>query len=157
MPDSYAEILRRKRTAVVAEIEELRLRLGQVTSQIATKEGQLRNLEELLALEEQPKESDQSTRSASVAGGRIPDLAIEILRAAGEPIHYREIARRLRETGVHIPGQDPAANLLTQIARDDRYGRTARRGVYGLTEWPSLRAAGTRPRLRPTRRARSHD
>jgi hypothetical protein len=150
MTVNYSEVLRQKRSEVLREIEELRATLVQTSARIASKESQVRNLEDLLAIEQEPNR-DQSpiNGAASPRTGRIPDDAFQLLSEAGSPLHYREIARRLTSQGIHIPGKDPAANLLTQISRDQRFGRTHRRGTYGLREWPSLQAA------RPVRRAKT--
>ena len=56
--------------------------------------------------------------TAGGAARHFLDSAFEILDAAGQPIHYRVLAQRLAQDGVYVPGQDPAANLLTQMTRD---------------------------------------
>jgi hypothetical protein len=45
-----------------------------------------------------------------------------------------QLADKLREIGVHIPGNDRAANLLSHIGRDERFQRV-KSGTYVLTEW----------------------
>lgn len=72
--------------------------------------------------------------SAQIGRGQaLAGEAVHVLAAAGEGLHYREVARRLRERGVAIQGEDPEATLLTSMSRDPRIGRIGR-GIYGLTE-----------------------
>jgi hypothetical protein len=48
-------------------------------------------------------------------------------------MHYREIARQLREQHVLVAGKDPAATLLSGMARDARFRRAKKRGMYRLS------------------------
>ena len=66
----------------------------------------------------------------------ISDMAYEKLSqsATKEPIHYRRLADLIIADGKLIPGQDPAANLISHLSRDTRFVRVGR-GTYGLAEW----------------------
>lgn len=151
MPLTYVEVLRDKRQTVVAEIERLRAEAAAIANRIATKESQLHNLEDLLALEGDsgaPPPSRLEGSSASARSQRFIDAAYETLKSEGKPLHYRELAQRLADAGVYVPGKDPAANLIAHMSRDPRFGRSTNRGVYGIVEWPAIRnaAQGRRPR-----------
>jgi len=156
---TYVEVLRSKRQTVLAEIEILRGEATSVATRISTKESQLHNLDDLLALEagaEAPvpigPERSQSSRSQ-----RFIDAAFDVLKTGGTPLHYRILSERLSDGGVYVPGKDPAANLLAHMSRDQRFGRGPGRGVYGLAEWSSVRVAtqGRRARARkPTSSSR---
>jgi hypothetical protein len=74
-------------------------------------------------------------RTSLGRGQALAGEAVIVLKAAGEGLHYREIAQRIRARGVAIQGIDPEATLLTSISRDPRIGRIGR-GVYGLTVEP---------------------
>jgi HB1/ASXL restriction endonuclease-like protein with HTH domain len=75
-----------------------------------------------------------SNGSATLGRGQaLAAEAVLVLQAAGEGLHYREIAQRIRARGTAIQGVDPEATLLTSISRDPRIGRIGR-GIYGLTE-----------------------
>jgi hypothetical protein len=142
---SYTNALREKRLEVLGELDELRRQSAELALRISAKEGQLRNLDDLLAAEGMSElEGGHAVTNAPISrpSQRFLDLAYEILQSAAEPLHYRDLARRLTADSVYIPGQDPAANLLTQMSRDERFGRAAKRGMYGLREWPSMKAAG---------------
>lgn len=147
MSVSYTNALREKRLEVLDELDELRNQSAELALRINAKEGQLRNIDDLLAAEGMSQlEGDSAVTSAPInrPSQRFLDQAYEILQLAAEPLHYRDLARRLTAESVYIPGQDPAANLLTQMSRDERFGRAAKRGMYGLREWPSMKAAGGR-------------
>ncbi|NMC58668.1 MAG: hypothetical protein GYA51_04670, partial [Candidatus Methanofastidiosa archaeon] len=45
-----------------------------------------------------------------------------------------DIFKNISSKGILIPGKNPAANLLTQISRDNRFARVSP-GTYGLKEW----------------------
>ena len=73
------------------------------------------------------------------------DAAHEILKQAGQPLHYREIAKRALEQGlIESKGKTPKATmnaqLATNIKRAAEGGRPSPfvrvgRGVFGLKEW----------------------
>jgi hypothetical protein len=72
------------------------------------------------------------------------DAAYEILKEAGEPLHYREIARRALERGlIRTKGRTPEATLRTQLGTSIKRGLEGSspspfyrvgRGVFGLVE-----------------------
>jgi hypothetical protein len=69
-------------------------------------------------------------------GRRLEEIAIELLRAQptfGQPIHYREWFRLLRQAGHHVAGKDPLATFLAQIHRSPAVERVGQRsGLYQL-------------------------
>jgi len=73
------------------------------------------------------------------------DAAHEILKLAGQPLHYREIARQALERGlIESRGKTPEATMNAQLATNvkraaesgspSRFVRVGR-GVFGLREW----------------------
>lgn len=162
---TYVDVLREKRLEVLADIEQLRGQAAEIAARIAAKEGQLRNLDDLLALEAGGPESAGSAvdvparPSSSAQSQRFTDAAVSLLSERGGPIHYQEIARILGEKAVYIPGKDPGANLIAHMLRDPRFGRAPGRGMYGLADWPvvrSVKSPSGRSRKRTgTRRAAS--
>ena len=72
----------------------------------------------------------------------VIDAAYEVLRQAGEPLHYREITRRVLDQGLwQSKGATPEATLNARIATDmkrngaaSRFQRTAP-GIFALREW----------------------
>lgn len=154
---AYIQTLQKKRDEVLAEIRKLRAELTTINAALGSKENQLRNLDDLLALEGAAAKSDGvGSTDAVPEGSKFIEHAYRLLSEAAKPMHYRELAELLARDQVFIPGQDPAANLLAHMSRDGRFGRTRSRGVYGLSDWPAVRAATrssrpSRPRRRPRR------
>ena len=171
---TYVEVLREKRREVLGDIERLREEVMELGTRIAAKEGQLRNLDDLLALEIGPSVSAAERdgaplRTASTKSQRFTDAAVDVLTERGVPIHYQELTRLLTERDIYVPGKDPAANLIAHMLRDPRFGRASGRGMYGLAGWSAVRAAtgarrmtskaATRPRrasVAPGRKARAN-
>jgi hypothetical protein len=146
MPLSYVDILSQKRRDVLREIEDLRGQVAELAARISTRENQLRNLDDLLAIEAPSSGSDEKDVAATVvATGHFLDRAHAALAAAGQPLHYRVLTQRVVDAGGYVPGKDPAANLLTQMTRDPRFARANGRGVYALADWPSVKAARSAP------------
>jgi uncharacterized protein (UPF0297 family) len=157
MAAQYVETLQKKREEVLAEVRSLRSEMSDMAARVASKENQLKNIEDLLSLEgEGIEEVGGGAQESPHAGSRFIDHAYRLLAEAGKPVHYRELARLLTRDGAYIPGQDAAANLLAHMSRDERFGRTRSRGVYGLADWPAVRAAtkGTRQARRTPKATR---
>jgi len=153
--------LRERRQLLVAELEELRRELTDLTARIGVREGQLRNLDELLALEVAGPESVPVITATPAASASTQDRAgapflaatAEILATKAEPIHYRDLAEILASKGVYVPGRDPAANLLSHMSRDSRF-RRFERGTYGLQHWVGGKGESARAKPRRRRRVR---
>jgi hypothetical protein len=158
---AYEDVLVAKRGEILTDIERLRSEASELAARLSVKEGQLRNIDDLLALER--GQVGPSDESSPVEGDRrnasLSDQAVDVLRAAAKPTHYRQLLILLAERSIYVPGKDPGANLIAHIARDPRFVRTGR-GVYALTEWPSVRpASGAGKRKRATsskRRTKAH-
>ncbi|MBU0495131.1 MAG: restriction endonuclease [Chloroflexi bacterium] len=68
------------------------------------------------------------------------DAAYEVLKQAGQPLHYADITARALAAGLLDPrGQTPDATmgsrLYVDIKRPDSRFRKVGRGVFGLAEW----------------------
>lgn len=139
MGSEFRRVLEQKRATLTAELASLKAELAELNSRIQVREGQLRNVSELLALEDgSPRtQADDAAPAGGVAGRSAPFLAAtaELLGQVGRPLHYRDIAATLARQQVYVPGRDPAANLLAHMGRDARF-RRFERGTYGLQSWP---------------------
>ena len=146
----YLGILRAKRTAVADEIEQLRTEQKRLAQVIGTREGQLRNLDELLAIKESTGEQPEprqvpSTRPRSPSQGFL-DEALGLIRENGDPLHYqrnylRDSAREVVTSPVGIPQRTcsptlraTAASFALTVARTDSARSTSphRRSSVGL-------------------------
>ena len=143
---------------MLAEIEGLRTQAVELAGRLAAKEGQLRKLDDLLAIESGPLDGGPNDlaapRASTTKSQRFTDAAVEILAEGGVPIHYVELTRRLGDRGVYVPGKDPGANLIAHMLRDERFSRAPGRGMYGLAEWPG-QATPAAPRTRRRQAART--
>ena len=75
----------------------------------------------------------------------ITDAAFDLLQRMHSPTHYKEIAKKLQDGNVHIPGKNPFATLLSRISRDKRFKRAKKRGEYALSVW-RIRKKSTKPK-----------
>jgi hypothetical protein len=84
---------------------------------------------------------------------RPVDLAFEWLDQQDThlPIHYKELASILISKDAVIAGKDPAANLLAQINRDNRFVRVGP-GKYALAKWKIKPRASAKSRRKRRRR-----
>src|SRR5260221_11408447 len=100
-PMTYLEVLRQKRKQVLVELDRLRDDLAELSSRLASKEGQLRNLEDLLRLEAGDVESlsdrGATQRSTLPTSQRFMDAAVDVLTKSGKPMHYQELSKELAE------------------------------------------------------------
>ena len=63
----------------------------------------------------------------------ICDIVVDILEEkAGEPAHYKELAKEVQARGEKFSSANPASVLLTRLVRDDRFVRPKSRGFYAL-------------------------
>lgn len=68
---------------------------------------------------------------------QFKDAAYEVLKQAGEPLHYNEIAKRALEAGLlNTRGQTPEATIGSRLYVDtkkpDSKFRRVGRGIFGL-------------------------
>jgi hypothetical protein len=150
----YVAVLRRKRETVWSELEEMRDESRHLGDRIQLKEAQLRNLDELLALEQPPTKRDASNEALPGVGRSFLDAAADLLLREGSGLHYQELLTRLKQLGVHVPGRDPAANLITHLSRDPRFIRTGR-GEYGLEGRDHAAPVARTKRVRAARQPRA--
>ena len=120
------------RDQIRQELAQLRKRQAELGEEVSRKDSQLRNILALLETEGYVEERGVATDLGR--NGSIADCAYSVLRESGQPTYYKDLASRMLEMGISIPGKDAAANLLAHIGRDDRFRRVTR-GTYALTEW----------------------
>lgn len=125
--------------ATISEVQsEYSSRLQQLQAQKKPLEDALHHVAALLEFEGHYGTQDvggDRGASAIAAGISITDAAFNLLERLHQPVHYKDIAARLRERDIYIPGKDPAATLLSRMCRDSRFKRTSKRGTYALSTW----------------------
>ncbi len=140
-----------KRESLAKELSELNLassriqeeytrKLEELQSQKKPLEEALQHVEALLRFEGHYVNHGQVDVRAKIkvqanTNSAPTDAAFDLLTELHQPLHYKELAAKLREKNVFIPGKDPAATLLSRINRDSRFKRGKKRGVYALSTW----------------------
>ncbi len=144
------------RAALVGRREALAAEREAVSAQISKRERRRSEIEEQIGHIDALLGNDAAADSAatpptpeardSASGNETADLVVDLLREVGEPLHYREIERELRERGVlRVEGKNPANTLLSRFFNDPRLYRP-RRGTYALRNGSAARSVGTRRR-----------
>ncbi|MCY4525460.1 MAG: hypothetical protein OXB89_02525 [Anaerolineaceae bacterium] len=94
--------------------------------------GQLAHLDGFLKLEEGVS-SKEVASSVRPSGVEICDMVETILLENGNtPIHYSELTEEVQKRGVIIGGIEPERTLLSNIGKDKRFHRPAKRGQYAI-------------------------
>jgi hypothetical protein len=83
-------------------------------------------------------------------GESAKQVTIDVLRAAGEPLHAKEVAKRVIESGrcSRLKGKTPEATVAAILAVGSKPGGRSSGSTGAPTRSP------TPPRLRPRRRSR---
>jgi len=129
--EGVAEVISQTQAEYAASIEKLQ-------SKKRALEEALQHIMALLRFEGYVSETNQSdnlNKTDDAEPLSLTDATYKLFTELHEPLHYKEITLKLQEKGIHIPGKDSAATLLSRINRDSRFKRTKRRGVYALTTW----------------------
>jgi len=122
------------------ELVEKKKKYAELGDELSRKDNQLRNVLSLLVIEGWTNyEQGETVKLSNI----LIENTYATMKEIGKPIYYRELAMKMKEKGIAIPGTDPAANLLAYMNRDERFHRIAR-GTYALREWnlPKLRKKG---------------
>lgn len=144
--------------ALKKDAEKLREQIEPLMAAWRHKQEQIAALEHALKLlEAEPTPSDlQATLQPDGGVHKPSEVAYRLLAKAKRPLHYRELLGLMEASGFAMPGENPGANLLAHIGRDERIVRVGS-GTYGLAEWGMKKPAARRRRKqasRPSRRTR---
>jgi hypothetical protein len=145
------ENLQEWKQTLLQEIEDLKARLAPIETEIRVKQEKLVAIDRLLNLETQPFEAIPALKNNSAArttGKRkTADVAYEVLKNAGTPMHYRDLYEAILKTGFEVRGENPAANLIAHVSIDPRFKRV-KRGTYALKGWRLARKKASRKKLK---------
>ena len=141
--------------AEVSEVQaELNKRIDEARIRRQPIEEALGHLDAFLRIEGWVESGEGNVHhvQALSGNGKTPaEAAHDLLSTLGKPLHYRLLALKLSESGVYLAGKDPAATLLSQMSRDERFKRAPERGVYGLTSWRMRRSPSKNGKAKPRR------
>ena len=169
MTAGFTDVLKERSRAVTAALEDVRRREEAVRSEYAERlreiseegtrlEAELRHLSALLALQGGSHEEPGTEVERLSMPADLRQEAYKLLAEVREPMHYTQMMEQLVLRGVHIPGKEPAKNLVAHIHSDERFKRP-KRGFYGLAEWypkgmssAGARRTGASPRRRAPKR-----
>ena len=91
-------------------------------------------------------------------GEPAKQVAIDLLRKAGEPLHAKEIAKRVLESGrARLGGKTPEQTITAMLAVGSKPGgpfKRVEKGTYTLADTaaePQAPAAASKPKRQPAR------
>ena len=70
----------------------------------------------------------------SASGNTIKDQAIAILEVNGKPTHRDLLLVLLEESGVHVGGKNPGANLVSILSRNSEIFQSFGKSMWGLKQ-----------------------
>lgn len=146
----YIEILRARLNTIRDELDVLHQQASSIMRESDAKQQVAQHLSQLLAAEGYHVDDEEL---AHLSQTRPVDLAYEYLdqQDGHLPIHYKKLATLLISKGAIIAGKDPAANLLAQISRDNRFVRVGS-GKYALAKWNTKLRVSARSRRKKKKR-----
>ena len=101
-------------------------------------------VEQMLALlPEVERVDDDEYRQKLVYLPSLSRKAERVLRTEGNPLHYREIARRINHAHVEIGDRAPIARhqgLTGQLSQNEAFEPIGRSGAWKLKEWTDIRS-----------------
>lgn len=110
------------------------------------------------------KEAITMARQKTTKGEPAKQVAIDVLREAGEPLHAKEIAKRVLESGRSsgLKGKTPEATISAMLAVGSKPGGPFTRvdkGTYALADAtpPAEDAATDKPEAKPRSRKRQQE
>lgn len=65
----------------------------------------------------------------------VKQAIIEVLQAAGKPMHVKEITERVLLLTSDLKGKTPQHTVNAVLSTDSRFNRVFTKGVYALSEW----------------------
>lgn len=117
--------------AIKATLDELTSKRDRLDEQISAFQAVL------LYYEEHPFGQE----AVELTGASLRDEMEHILQLENEPMHFKQIHRRLQDRGISVPGNDPARNVGAHLSGDQRFEPLGR-GMWGLSAWTKKNSPG---------------
>ena len=118
--------LRRWQQQLVSEIKTDDQRIHELQSQRSAKYQKLKHLDALIGFSASDELRGESRVKRSQ---KFLDDCERILRASSGHMHVNELAQRLRDSDIRIPGAGVIQNVITELYRSPRFKRV-RPGTY---------------------------
>jgi hypothetical protein len=132
-----------------AEAQRLRDQRAETDNQLAENEEEASQLRIYLVVErkyEKSRLNQETDGPASTAAStsdtsngktlsrRVTDMAVDLIRAKGQPIHTRDLLAQMEQQGLIVGGRSPVANLSGYLCRDKKRLANNRRLGWRLVE-----------------------
>ena len=128
-PSEFDSVARKELRSTSEALTKVEKEIARLEKDRAKLVDRIRHLEALLGKRSASPVEVHTPVESSVSA----DLVVEILREAGNPMHFRDIYKEFEARGGSMGGKDPANNLLTKYYKDPRLTRVAR-GTYALAD-----------------------
>lgn len=146
----YIHHLEWKLEQLKSEIVKTKLEIDERNTILADKQQQVEHVLKLLESEGVPVDRTELDGIIPVS---LSEILVKILRAKKKPMHYKDIAAAVIETGHKIPGQNPPATIIALLHRKKEDFVRLDSGIWGLKEW-GINAAKNNPKPKKKRRTR---
>ena len=115
------------------DLEELKKEQAAILHRIEALQNFIQSGRVLAGKEFKTRPSAAPPSAAAESELPIADQVAEILKAAGKPLHLKDIVERLRPTR-RFSGKDPAASVATAIKRRGRQFNKVRPNTFTLAK-----------------------
>ena len=134
----------------LAELEHLDAESQRVRNQQAKIDERIRRLRTYVAVDQEfaearsKQETDEpastaastsDTSNGKTLSRRTTDMAVDLIRAKGQPIHTRDLLAQMEQHGLTVGGQDHVATLSSYLSRAKEHLVNNRRLGWRLVEW----------------------
>ena len=148
-------LLKDWRQRIEKDIARLEQQMEPLRCAVARKREELAAIDRLMELQgsgpAEPLGENKLVQPSGRPSKPFVDAAQALLAAAGKPMYYKELCRRVMDRGTLVPGRNPPANLIAHLSRDSGFVRVGR-GMYGLSEWKLKGSVRARKRRKKRKR-----
>jgi len=135
-----------------AEAQRARNQRAEIDNQLAENEEEASQLRTYLVVErkyEKSRSKQKTDGPASTAAStsdtsngktlscKVTDMAVDLIRAKGQPIHTRDLLPQMTQHGLIVGGRSPVANVSGYLCRDKKRLVSNRSLGWSLVEWGS--------------------
>ncbi len=155
------ELLVSNEQAVAADLTRLDAENQRLRDQLAENEEEISQLRTYLVVERKYEKvrskqetngpapttvSTSDTSNGKSKTRRATDMAVDLIKAKGQPIHTRDLLPQMEQRGLTVGGRNPVATLSGYLCRDEKRLVNNRKLGWKLVEWGDDTPASVRPR-----------